>query len=78
MEKKRKEYLDTGNTKKPTDILIFTDGYLFDCASAFIKGIQVHGHGILVGYNARPDLNKSDFDASQSNSGADLFEWQAV
>ena len=74
MEKKRKKYLDTGNTKKPTEILIFTDGYLFNCASAFIKGIQVHGHGILVGYNARPDLNKSDFDASFSDSGIEMFE----
>ena len=74
MEKKRKEYLSTRKTKKPTDILVFTDGYSFSCTSIFIKGLQVHGHGIIVGYNARPDLNKSDFDAAQSNSVVEIFE----
>ena len=74
MEKKRKEYLSTGKTKKPTDIIIFTDGYSFSCASLFIRGIQVHGHGIVIGYNSRPDFNKSDFDASQSNSGVNTFD----
>ena len=74
MEIKRKEYLSTGKTKKPTDIIIFTDGYSFSCTSVFIKGIQIHGHGIIVGYNSRPDFNKSDFDASQSNSAVDSFD----
>ena len=68
LEKKREEYLNTGNTKKPTEILVFTDGYSFSCTSVFIKGLQVHGHGIIVGYNAKPGINKEDFDASQSNS----------
>ena len=36
--------------------------------------MQVHGHGIIVGYNARPALNKSDFDASQSNSPVETFQ----
>ena len=74
MEKKRKEYLLTGKTKKPTEIIVFTDGYSFSCASDFIRGLQVKGHGIMVGYNSRPDLNKSDFDASQSNSGLEEFK----
>ena len=74
MEKKRKEYLLKGKTKKPTDILVFTDGYSFSCTSLFIKGLQTHGQGIIVGYNARPDLNKSDFDASQSNSAVGTFQ----
>ena len=74
MEKKRKEYLATRKTKKPTDILVFTDGYSFSCTSTFITGLQTHGHGIIVGYNARPDLNKSDFDASQSNSPVETFQ----
>ena len=73
MEKKREEYLKTGKTKKPTDILVFTDGFSFSCTSVFIKGLQVHGHGIIVGFNARPDLDKSDFDASQSNSAVETF-----
>ena len=74
MEKKRKEYLLTGKTKKPTEILVFTDGYSFSCASDFIRGLQVKGHGIIVWYNSRPGLNKSDFDASQSNSGLEEFK----
>ena len=74
MEKKRKEYLSSGKTKKPTEIIVFTDGYSFSCASDFIRGLQAQGHGIIVGYNARPDINISDFDASQSNSGGDSFE----
>ena len=74
MEKKRKEYLSQRKTKKPTDILVFTDGYSFSCTSMLITGLKIHGHGIMVGYNARPDLNKSDFDASQSNSGVETFE----
>ena len=41
MEKKRKEYLLTGKTKKPTEIIVFTDGYSFSCASDFIRGLQV-------------------------------------
>ena len=74
LEKKRVEYLKTGKTKKPTDILVFTDGYSFSCTSIFIKGLQVYGHGIIVGYNTRPGLDKSDFDASQSNSAVETFD----
>ena len=74
LEKKRVEYLKTGKTKKPTDILVFTDGYSFSCTSVFIKGLQVHGHGIIVGFNTRPGLDKSDFDASQSNSAVETFD----
>ena len=75
MEIKTKEYLSTGKTKKPTEILIFTDGYSFSCGSIFIKGIQVNGHGIIVGYRSRPDLDKKDFDASQSNSAVESFSF---
>ena len=74
LEKKRVEYLKTGKTKKPTDILVFTDGYSFSCTSVFIKGLQVYGHGIIVGFNTRPGLDKSDFDASQSNSAVETFD----
>ena len=74
MEKKRLEFLKTGNTKKPTEILVFTDGAAFSCGSDFIRGLQVYGYGIIVGFNSRPGLNKSDFDASQSNSGVEKFQ----
>ena len=74
MENKRIEYLKTKNTKKPTEILIFTDGYAFSCGSDFIRGLQVYGYGITVGFNSKPGLKKSDFDASQSNSGIEHFQ----
>lgn len=42
-EKNRKLYLSTGKTKKPTEIIVFTDGYSFSCTSNLIKKIQTHG-----------------------------------
>ena len=78
MEKKRKEYLKTNNLRKPTEILIFTDGFSFSCTSVFIKRIQVAGHGILAGYSARPGIEKKDFDASQSNSGVETFKYSEI
>ena len=38
MEMKRREYLLTNNTKRPTEILVFTDGYSFSCTSTFDIG----------------------------------------
>ena len=75
MEKKRREYLMTGKTKKPTEIIVFTDGYSFSCTSFFIKGLQEHGHAIIVGYNSKPGLEKSDFDAAQSSSSVETFKY---
>ena len=74
MERKRLEYLKTGHTKKSTEVLVFTDGAAFSCGSDFIRELQIYGYGIIVGYNSKPGLNKSDFDASQSNSGVESFE----
>ena len=74
MEKKRREYLSTGLTKKPTEILIFTDGNSFSCASIVIKGLQTNGVGIMVGYNSRPDLIGKKFEASISNSGFESYD----
>ena len=73
MEEKRREYLATNKTKKPTEIIVFTDGFSFSCTSAFIKGLQVYGSAILVGYNSKPNITKIDFDASQSNSAINTF-----
>ena len=78
MEKKRKEYLKTNNLRKPTEILIFTDGFTFSCGSIFVRRIQVDGHGILAGYNTRPGLDKKDFDASQSNSAVETFQFSEI
>ena len=65
----------TGKTKKPTEIIVFTDGYSFSCTSFFIKGLQEHGHAIIVGYNSKPGLEKSDFDAAQSSSSVETFKY---
>ena len=75
MEKKRREYLDSLKIRKPTEIIVFTDGFSFGCGSIFIKELQMHGTGIIVGYNTRPDLAKSKYDASQSDSQASTFEF---
>ena len=73
MEEKRREYLATNKTKKPTEIIVFTDGFSFSCTSVFIKGLQVYGSAIIVGYNSIPNISKIDFDASQSNSAVERF-----
>ena len=74
VEAKRKEYL-SGKTKKPTEIIIYTDGYSFSCTSMFIKYMQITGSAIIVGYNSSPGLFGTKFDASQSNSAVDSFSF---
>ena len=65
---KRKTYeemvnkiIATGNTKKPTEIIIFTDGNDFSCESVFIKGLQVYGFAIVVGYNIKIPMKFKKF-----------------
>ena len=50
--------------KKPTDIIVFTDGLSFSSTSVFIKNLYYFGGAILVGYGGDPELDT--FDASQS------------
>jgi hypothetical protein len=74
MEEKRRKYIETKNTKKPTEIIIFTDGFTFSCGSVLIKNMQVYGSAIVVGYQANKNItDKKDFDASQSNSAVEAF-----
>ena len=77
MELKRKEYIKKGFSKKPTEVIIFTDGYSFSCTSIFIKSAQLTGSAIIAGYNPRSDFSESNykFDASQSNSGVENFDF---
>ena len=63
------------NIRKPTEIIVFTDGYSFSCGSAFIKRLQRYGSAIIVGYNTRLN-NQTKFDASQSNSWVGSFGFQ--
>ena len=51
-------------TKKPTDVIVFTDGLSFSSTSVFIKNLYYFGGAILVGYGGDPELDT--FDASQS------------
>ena len=55
------------NIRKPTDIIIFTDGYSYSATSDFIKSTQLLGGAIIVGFSGNPEIKS--FDVSQSNSG---------
>ena len=56
------------NKRRPTDILIFTDGFSFSAAASFIKYMQYYGGCITVGYFGNPKLNDTPFDSGQSSS----------
>ena len=61
--------------RKPTDIIVFTDGFSNGVTSSFIKDLQETGNAIIVGYNGNPSDNKKDdkFDASQSPSEMNIY-----
>ena len=58
----------TKNPRKPTDILVYTDGYSFSAASLFLKYLHNLGGGIIVGYLGNPKKKNELFDISQSAS----------
>ena len=60
------------NKRKPTDILIYTDGYSFSAASTFLKYLQYYGGGIVVGFFGSPKEKNIPFDSGQSSSS--IFE----
>ena len=55
------------NPRKPTDILVFTDGYSYSSAAIFLKYLQYYGGGITAGYFYNPNLN-DPFDSGLSAS----------
>ena len=55
------------NKRKPTEILVLTDGYSFSAASLYIKYLQKQGGAVVVGYSGN-SYDDSIFDASQSPS----------
>ena len=68
-EKSRKLRKNMKNKRKPTDIMVFTDGYSFSATSMFIKYLQYYGGGIVVGYFGNPTKNENiPFDSSLSPS----------
>ena len=62
--------------RKPTNILIFTDGYSFSATSYFIKDLQESGNAIIVGYNGIPSNEKKriKFNGSQSPSSVVILD----
>jgi hypothetical protein len=57
--------------RKPTEILIFTDGYSFSAASLFMQYLQRSGGAIIASYLGNPNyIDRDDipFDISQSPS----------
>ena len=67
-------YIETARNKmkhkrKPTEILIYTDGYTFSAASLFMQYLQKSGGGIIASYLGNPNhKNDKYFDISQSPS----------
>lgn len=65
------------NKRKPTEILILTDGYSFSSASLYIKYLQKMGGAIIAGYNGNP-YNNEIFDSSQSPSALFTSDYLTV
>ena len=63
------------NKKKPTEILVFTDGYSASSASLFSKSLQNNGGAILVGYNGNP---VSDYVFESSQHFSSVFNRDAL
>lgn len=55
------------NKRKPTEILVLTDGFSFSAAAFYIKYLQKMGGAIVAGYMGNP-YSKEIFDSSQSPS----------
>ena len=54
--------------RKPTEIVVMTDGFALSAASIFMKNVYKSGAGIVVGYNGNPNLPNEIADISQSPS----------
>ena len=55
------------NKRKPTEILILTDGYSFSTTALYIKYLQKMGGAIVAGFKGNP-YDNSTFDSGQSPS----------
>lgn len=60
---------ELNNLRKPTEIIVFTDGYSESATSIFIKNLQLFGHAIIVGYHQNPLETFENFDASNNPTG---------
>ena len=64
------------NPRKPTDIIVFTDGFTFSAGAVMIKFLQYYGAAITVGYFPYPNLNNIPFDSGSSASA--LFSYKIL
>lgn len=55
------------NKRKPTEILVLTDGYSYSSSAFYIKYLQKMGGAIVAGYSGNP-YSSEEFDSSQSPS----------
>ena len=61
-------------TRRPTDIIIFTDSFSYSATSGFIKGFQNTGGAVIVGYFGNPKIEGTElFDGSQSSSSVETL-----
>ena len=54
--------------RKPTDILIYTDGFSYSATSLLLKYLQYYGGAITAGYFCNPNFENIPFDSSLSPS----------
>ena len=75
LHNKRKELLNTKKTKKPTDIIIFTDTHSFSATSIFLKSFKQSGGAIIAGYFGNPKNKVTIRDSGISSSGIEMYDW---
>ena len=75
LHSKREELINTNKTKKPTEIIIFTDYESISATSIFLKTFQQSGGAIIVGYYGNPKNNLTTRDSGVSSSGIINYEW---
>ena len=77
-ETDNKNLRELRNKRKPTDIVIFTDGYCYSACSVFVKSMKENGAAIVVGYGGNPNSKYDDvFDDGQSPAnvlGHEMFD----
>ena len=64
------------NIRKPTEILVYTDGFSFSAAAMLVKYLQYYGGAITAGYFLNPKLNNIPFDSGIS--GSILFPYKII
>ena len=64
------------NPRKPTEILVYTDGYSFSAGAIMIKFLQYYGGGITAGYFQNPNINNIPYDSGSCASA--LFSYNIL